>query len=314
MSGFQRLALVTTLATYGLIVLGGVVRATEAGLGCPDWPRCHGQLTPLPDKEVMIEYSHRAVAGLVSLLVVLTAVAAWRWQRHLPAVFWPVVLALALLLAQVLVGGATVNSELDAELVTLHLALALALLATLTVATTASFRWGRQDSSHAGLPRANGNGHILSLCLLAALAVFGVILSGSYVAGSNAGLAFADWPLFNGQLLAEGGRLQQVHFLHRLAAAAVSLPLLALAVQAWRQRPRRATVMATLGIALVLYLAQVLVGASNIWLRLDPSVRAAHLSLATALWVTLVTLSVLSVAYVRQPLGVTAPSLAGREA
>jgi heme A synthase len=154
----------------------------------------------------------------------------------------------------------------------------------------------------------------MSFGLLAALATFGLIVSGAYVAGSNAGLAFADWPLFDGKLIAEGGRLQQVHFIHRLMAASVSLPLLALAAQSWRQRPRRAAVMAVVGSALVLYLTQVFVGASNIWFRLDPVVRAGHLAVATALWVTLVSISVISASPVRQPIRAAMPSLASRKA
>jgi heme A synthase len=214
MTGFQRLFLVTVLATYALIVIGGVVRASESGLGCPDWPLCHGQATPLPQREVLIEYSHRAAALVVSLLVVATAVMAWRRYRSVPSVLVPSLLALALLVAQVLVGGVTVILELPAEVVALHLALAVTLLATLTVGAVASL-----VSRAAGPASAvNGNG-LFGLALVAAVATFGLIVTGAYVTGSDAGLVFSDWPLFNGKVIAEGGRLHQIHFLHRLAAA-----------------------------------------------------------------------------------------------
>src|SRR5512136_1079116 len=85
----RALALASVAATYLLIILGGLVRASESGLGCPDWPLCHGQAVPLSQLygQTLIEYSHRAVTTIVSLLVVITAVMAWRWFRHDRMVF-----------------------------------------------------------------------------------------------------------------------------------------------------------------------------------------------------------------------------------
>ena len=72
MTRFRRLALVTTAATYLLIAVGGLVRATDSGLGCPEWgPTCHGRLVPPANVHAWIEHSHRAVAGIVVVLVLL---------------------------------------------------------------------------------------------------------------------------------------------------------------------------------------------------------------------------------------------------
>jgi heme A synthase len=72
----------TAIATYLLIVVGAIVRSTGSGLGCPDWPLCHGQLLPPPNVAAMIEFSHRFSAAIVSALMLAMVAAAWVWARH----------------------------------------------------------------------------------------------------------------------------------------------------------------------------------------------------------------------------------------
>src|SRR5262249_58184829 len=88
--GFFRLvALATAFFAYLQIALGGVVRVTGSGLGCPDWPLCHGRPYPPADLHSIIEYSHRAVGSITGVLLILTVVAAWLvfWRRR-PVVAW----------------------------------------------------------------------------------------------------------------------------------------------------------------------------------------------------------------------------------
>lgn len=286
--GFRWLIAAASAATYALVVLGGVVRATESGLGCPDWPRCHGQLLPPLETPVLIEFSHRLLASIVGLLVLATAFVAWRRYRQLPAVVWPAMAALVLVIGQIILGGVTVLNDLSPSIVSAHLALALSLLAALLIVAVFAF------SPPAGASaRDTAASPLRNLTLLTALASFGVMLTGSYVSGSGASLAFGDWPLFNGQLLPDGGRLAMIHFTHRLAAAAGGVLVVFLAVRAWRLRRWDWPITSLATLAVVLYGAQVLVGAANIWTLLEPPARVAHLALAAALWGTLVVVTLL---------------------
>ena len=67
-----RLALATTLLMFGLIVVGSIVRTTGSGLACPDWPLCEGRVIPRFEFHVLIEWFHRLLALLVSLLIFAT--------------------------------------------------------------------------------------------------------------------------------------------------------------------------------------------------------------------------------------------------
>lgn len=288
MTGFQRLIVVTCLVTYALVVLGAIVRVTGSGLGCPDWPLCHGQIVPPFEREVLIEYSHRLAAALVTPLVLATAFVTWRSYRHVPVIVVASTAAVVLLAVQVLLGGITVLLELPETVVTVHLATALALLAVLLLAGVAAFTTGPVRRERGGPDQFS------KLVLVTTLATYGLMLTGAYVRGSGASLGCPDWPLCYGRFIPTGDYLAAIHFLHRLAAATVGVLIFTLAVHLSRERSLPNAVRFTTGLAVLIYGAQVLVGAANIWFRLSPGVVAAHVALASALWADLIIATALS--------------------
>jgi len=284
-AAFRWLVLATIVATYGLIVVGGIVRATGSGDACPDWPRCHGELIPPLERDVLIEFSHRLLASLVGVLVLATAFGAWRWQRHNPIVRWGSLATVGLVGAQVVLGGVTVLSDLPSSMVMAHLALASMILAVLIGVAFAALPALDVERR----PEAARAASFRNIALVSALATLALMLSGSYVSGSGAGLAFRDWPLFDGSLMPEGGRLAMIHATHRFLAGAVGLLLAFVAVRAWQWGYRPAVAMSS--VAFVLYVAQAMVGAANIWTLLQPAASGAHLALAVLLWAALVSMT-----------------------
>lgn len=168
LSSFQRLALWTTATTYLLILVGGLVRASGAGLGCPDWPRCFGSWVPPASAAVLppqfdpsqfnstlmwTEYLNRLLGVGVGLLVLATAVSAWRRHRREPHIVWTSVAALLLTGFQGWLGGRVVAHELAAWLVTAHMLVALVIVSLLLYATMfALYRLPAVAQAAAGKP------------------------------------------------------------------------------------------------------------------------------------------------------------------
>ena len=163
MTRFQKLAAATMAMTFLLVTIGVVVRSTDSGLGCPDWPFCYGQLVPpLGDVKAWIEWVHRTVAAVLGPMVLGVAVLAFVDHRDRRSVIWSSLGAVALVGFQAWLGRETVRLGNSGESVTAHLAAAMALvgiLVYLLVRASYPVRIGgdrkstRLNSSHVRLSR-----------------------------------------------------------------------------------------------------------------------------------------------------------------
>jgi len=304
MRGFVRLASLAVVATYALIILGGLVRTAGAGLACPDWPLCHGRLIPPLDPLVLIEWSHRFVASIVGLLTLAVGFAAWRLRRAgQPGFVGLSALALVLVVIQIGLGGLTVRHELTAWLIVAHLGTAMAFFATLiiigVIAVTPTpaelVPSGVETRARGGAGQAAPRRHdsFRALAVLTLAATYGLVLIGGYVSASGAGLACPDWPLCYGQLLPSLTGGVGAHLLHRFAAALAGALIIVTAAAAYRTQARRPQLQAASAIAVGLLILQIILGALNIEYRLADAVTIAHLATAAALFATLVVLTVL---------------------
>jgi heme A synthase len=302
--GYRRLAAATVVATFVLVVVGGFVRVSDSGLGCgPEgsgfhgWPFCNGDVVPGVDLNSVVEYSHRAVAGLVSVLILALAVQAWRRYRQNRALVWATSGALVLVLAQAVLGGATVEEGLDEGLVAAHLGLAMLLLGTLV------FVWQESRQSPVASRQGVGSGaRVLSVA--ASVAVLLTIVAGGYMAGTqNYGRADyrlgdgahhacgKEFPTCNGDFMPFGkSRLVDIHLTHRALMYLATLLVVALVAVTLRRRPSAGAVRSA-RLLLALLAVQLVLGMLNVWLDEYEGLIVAHLAAGTLLWATAVGLS-----------------------
>ncbi|MEO8633525.1 MAG: heme o synthase [Chloroflexota bacterium] len=281
-SRYRALVYVTLLLSFLAVVWGGVVRVTGSGLGCPDWPLCHGQFLPGLDTATRIEWFHRfiAIAGGLSLAALgLITIARHRAQRRVLAL---VVAAGVLYILQAVLGGIVVLLELPHSWVTAHLANAEILLAVLTVLAV-EVRWPELASRERAAPWS-------ALLLAAAVGTFVLLLSGAYVRGADATTACTTWPFCDDGAFPAFGA-PAVHMAHRWLAGVVGVVLLAACWQAWRHR-REVPGLGTFAVlTAVAFAAQVVVGAANPLSGFSPWALGAHPALASLLWCLTVALT-----------------------
>ncbi|PCJ26622.1 MAG: heme A synthase [SAR86 cluster bacterium] len=161
---YRRMAWITLAAVYFLILVGASVRASGAGMGCPDWPTCFGQWIPptseaqLPDNyqeiyaelgyadtrfnvvKTWTEYTNRLVGVTIGFLIFLTAVFSWYCREHDSSIFKASVGAFLMVGFQGWLGAQVVGSNLQPGLITLHMLVALALVGTLLFAVAQARR------------------------------------------------------------------------------------------------------------------------------------------------------------------------------
>jgi cytochrome c oxidase assembly protein subunit 15 len=136
---FRRLAVVTALLAYLQIALGGIVRVSGSGLGCPDWPLCNGRPYPPANLHAIVEYSHRAVGSVTGVLIIATVVAAWIvYRKRRPRVAWLATASLIGVVGEGILGGVVVANELSPWLVVVHLGLAMMILGFLVATAIAA--------------------------------------------------------------------------------------------------------------------------------------------------------------------------------
>ncbi|MGZ9161046.1 MAG: heme o synthase [Candidatus Limnocylindrales bacterium] len=288
MTRFQKLAALTLGTAILLVTVGVVVRATDSGLGCPDWPLCHGQLLPpLDESKAWIEWIHRTIAAVIGFEILGLAVLAVRDHRDRRSLVWPSFAAVGLVGFQAWLGRETVRLGNSGESVTAHLAAAMllvALLVFLTVRAGYPVRFAAWGASQ----------RFTLLAAFATLATFALLLFGSQVTATDSALIFPDWPLMSGTLAPTLTEITSAHVLHRWVAAVVGGIVAVVAVVAWRTQRDHPRIVRLAVWAVGLFAVQVVIGGLQVLTRLSALTQTMHLALGAIVFALLVGLTVVS--------------------
>jgi cytochrome c oxidase assembly protein subunit 15 len=313
----HRLAMLTALATFPLIFMGGLVTSHGAGMSVPDWPNSYGynMFTFPPSKWVggiFYEHTHRLMGTVVGMCAIALTIAAWklesrRWVR------WLATSVLGMVIFQGVLGGLRVVwVNLDLAIVHACVAQAFFCLAS-AVAVVTSCRWieAHDDSRD---PTGQRGRRLTALATACVFAVFVQLVLGALMRHEKAGLAIPDLPLAYGQLLPpttsagldainqqrawtyqlDPVSLSQVwlHMSHRIGAIVVSAMLIALVTIALKNfRANRWLLRPTLAL-IVLLLAQLTLGVLTVLLRKPADIASLHVATGALLLAATVVLTV----------------------
>jgi heme A synthase len=306
---FRRLADLTAVVTFLLIIVGGVVRVSDSGLGCgpggsgtKGWPLCGGDVIPLVgDENTLIEFSHRLLAAIVVGLIALLSWRAYRDLRNKNSwAFRGSIAAAAIVLIQAVLGGLTVEHSLKDGLVAAHLGTAMLLLGLLLFL---SFKARSQAAVEVNERVRQPVRGLKPYAATAAVLLLGAIVAGGYMAGTEergvnevgpniAGAHLACGHQFptcgDGKFLPFGNnRLTDIHLTHRVFVYAATLAIIVLLSVAFARGSRDRLLL----LAALLLLGQVLLGGMNVWLGEHAALIVGHLTVATLLWATVVSIA-----------------------
>jgi cytochrome c oxidase assembly protein subunit 15 len=271
-AGFLAVAWTNVFLLWAILLSGGLVRLTSSGLGCPDWPLCHGGVIPPTTEHPVIEFSNRILSGLI----VVYAVVAWLVSRWTPtasrAVRGWMLAAAVMTVGQIPLGGVTVMTGLNPVMVGNHFLLALLGLGAAMMAIM-YFRDDRHGWRR-GWDRRRGPFSCLAAISLLAVAVTGILVTAS---GPHSGAASATDRL---------GDLQLTIWLHVRAVAVLVVLMVVLALWIWRERPRDPIVLPVAAAFVPLLVVQISIGEYQFRHGLPWQWVAVHVPVAGLVWTT----------------------------
>jgi heme a synthase len=270
------------LVALGMLVLivfsGAGVRLTGSGLGCPDWPRCGGTFLPELSTHVAFEYGNRLLSGLVGVACVTAGLLVYRVRPFRPELVRPALVVAFGVIAQGLLGAATVLLDLKWQVVIAHYLLSMVLLTAAAILVWRSMGWSGSAGDRA-----------VTLATRVLVAFGGaVIVAGTFAtaAGPHAGGAGTGDVVERLDSFG-AGTLKTLIYLHGHAAAVLGVCSVLLWLFAWR-RGAGATLMRALTAVCVLMAAQGVIGLVQYHNALPAEVVWVHASLPAVMWVMFV--------------------------
>lgn len=287
---FSRLAIIALISTILLIMIGAIVRVTGNGLGCPDWPLCHGRAVPPLLLSAWVEFLHRLFGAAVVLEVGALIVLSWRWFKPDKWIFRTALATAFVLAIQVVLGGIHVVYELPRWTGWIHtgVAMLVAGLIALWVAVThpSTRRLGqRTAATFAGT-------HLPLWSSIAAGATYILLLTGSLVTRTGASLVCPDFPLCGLPVVPDNlWSMVFIQMTHRITALIVGITIILVLYFMLKASRQDRSVKRITWILIGLLTLQLLLGMSNVLLTLPMWSRVLHLGTGATIWVFMVILS-----------------------
>jgi cytochrome c oxidase assembly protein subunit 15 len=269
----KRTTVAAAIGMFIVLIQGSLVTNTGSADGCGNsWPLCNGEFVPQFAVETAIEYSHRAVVGIESFLIIAAAVGVlWYWRERTEIrVLAPMMVLF--LFAQAALGAASVMWPQSDPILALHFGVSLIAFAS-TVLTAVLVH--EMDTSDRLRDRALPRRFAWTVWGLLGYTYF-VVYLGAYVRHSDANLACSDWPLCNGSVFPGFSGPVGVVFSHRVAALVLLLATGALLWWSSRIRASRPDLFRAAAIGFALVVAQGFSGAFVVWTRLDTFATLSH--------------------------------------
>lgn len=267
-----------------LILLGGaLVTKTDSGMGCGrHWPGCNGQL--IPDEitaEVLIEFSHRLVTGVVGILIVVLAVWAWRKYGHIRETKFLAVMAIFFLILQALIGAAQVKWGQGDFILALHFGISLISFASVLLLTLLIFEVDQKFDAERVQIGSKLKFHTIGVTLYSYIVVY----TGALVRHTNSSLICSDWPLCrNDQFALPNNMYEWVQMGHRTAAGLIVIWLGYIAWHAYKNYRNQKVIYMGWLIAFVIVLLQATTGMLVVLTKLNLTVALLHSLLISMLF------------------------------
>ncbi len=288
--GVHRFAVATALATFCLLIVGGLVSATESGLACPDWPLCEGQVFPKMVDGKQFEHTHRLVAASVAVMTFGLCVLIIKQRRQDRVLIRLGVFAAALVIVQALLGALTVKLALPAWVSSTHQATAMAFFC---LAVSLAFLARQRMLDFAPAPLAATTRARLRRLIAPVIGLtYLQIVGGAVMRHTRSGLACGfDFPLCLGKVWPLDGHFGiQAHMIHRAGGVGVAGAIVALTIAVFRSVPRPSPLRALSLGACIGVIAQVALGIATIVGSRELVTMTLHSTLGAALLAGLVAL------------------------
>jgi len=286
----RRLSVVAVVVTYLHLVFGGIVRISGSGMGCGDnWPRCNGHWFPdFTNAIIAIEWTHRLLATLVIVSILLLTIAAYR-RRAEPGVggaggvLRGAVTALVLVIAVALLGMVTVKLGNRPSATVAHWTLALALLGVvLATAVRSGTLGGDVARIQGGTARA-----VRSLGAGAVIAFIAVVFGGLVAKMPDAAIACTSFPLCGNAPATAAPGASHLQMTHRIIAYLLFFHIIGITMAIGRRATEAPVVKHMARVAMFLVLTQLTLGAAMVLSALPPVLRSLHQAVGILIWIAL---------------------------